>query len=157
MVVKASSTYNAIMGRTGIHAFKAAPSSYHSVMKFPTRNGIGEERGDQKMARSCYVASLRADGVGGQVLPIEDMDVRENDEKRGKSAEDVVSIPLDPENPERMTFIGAILGEPLRGKLVKVLQENSDVFAWSAADMSGIDPELITHKLNVDPSRKTVK
>ncbi|KAL8115462.1 hypothetical protein AgCh_022089 [Apium graveolens] len=157
VVVKASSTYNAIVGRTGIHAFKAVPSSYHSVMKFPTRNGIGEERGDQKMARSCYVASLRADGVGGQVLPIEDMDVRENDENRGRPAEELVSVPLDPENPERMTFIGATLEEPLRGKLVKFLQENSDVFAWSAADMPGIDPELITHKLNVDPSRKIVK
>ncbi|KAL8154881.1 hypothetical protein AgCh_000290 [Apium graveolens] len=30
----------------GIHAFKAVTSSYHSVMKFPTRNEIGEERGD---------------------------------------------------------------------------------------------------------------
>ena len=58
------------------------------------------------MARSCYVASLRADGVGGQVLPIEDMDIRENDEKRGKPAEDLVSIYLAPENPERMkTFL----------------------------------------------------
>ena len=65
VVVKASSTYNAIMGRTGIHALKAVHSSYHLVMKFPTRNGIGEERGDQKMARSCYVTSLRADEVGG--------------------------------------------------------------------------------------------
>ncbi|XP_074370985.1 uncharacterized protein LOC141712085 [Apium graveolens] len=66
VVVKAGSTNNAIMGRTGIHAFKAVPFSYHSVMKFPTRNGIGEERRDEKMARSCYVASLRADGVGGR-------------------------------------------------------------------------------------------
>ncbi|XP_074342460.1 uncharacterized protein LOC141680024 [Apium graveolens] len=66
VVVMTESTYNAIMRRTGIHAFKAVPSSYHSVMKFPTREGIGEERGDQKMARSCYVASLRADGAGGR-------------------------------------------------------------------------------------------
>ncbi|XP_074341934.1 uncharacterized protein LOC141679331 [Apium graveolens] len=67
IVVKAGSTYNAIMGRTGIHAFKEVPSSYHSVMKFPTRNGIGEERGDQKMAMSCYVASLGTDGVGASL------------------------------------------------------------------------------------------
>ncbi|KAL8114078.1 hypothetical protein AgCh_021094 [Apium graveolens] len=76
------------------------------------------------------------------------MDVRENDENRGRPAEELVSVPLDPENPERMAFIGATLEEPLRGKLVKFLQGNSDVFAWSAADMPGIDPELITHKLN---------
>ncbi|KAL8155150.1 hypothetical protein AgCh_000513 [Apium graveolens] len=119
VVVKASSTYNAIMGRTGIHAFNSVPSSYHSFMK--------------------------ADEVGGQVLPIKDLDIRENDEK------------TTPENPEKVTFVGATLEEPLRGKLVKFLQENSDVFTWSVADMPGIDPELITHKLNVDLSQKTVK
>ena len=69
----------------------------------------------------------------------------------------MVSIPLAPEDPGKVTFIGATLEEPLRGKLVKFLQENSDVFAWSATDMPGIDPELITHKLNVDPNRKIVK
>ncbi|KAK1369900.1 hypothetical protein POM88_035992 [Heracleum sosnowskyi] len=73
LVIKATSTYNAILGRTGLHAFKAVASTYHLKIKFPTRNRVGEERGDQKMARSCYVAALRLDGVGGQVLPIEDM------------------------------------------------------------------------------------
>ncbi|XP_074346830.1 uncharacterized protein LOC141685635 [Apium graveolens] len=33
VVVKAGSTCNAIMGRTGIHAFKAAPSSYLFLQK----------------------------------------------------------------------------------------------------------------------------
>ncbi|XP_074352137.1 uncharacterized protein LOC141691303 [Apium graveolens] len=68
-VVKEASTYNAIMGRTWIHAFKSVPSTYHMVLKFPTRNGVGEAKGDQKMARSCYVAALRPDGTGGRVLP----------------------------------------------------------------------------------------
>ena len=86
LVVKASSTYNAILGRTGIHAFKAIPSTYHMKIKFPTRNGIGEELGDQKMARSCYIGALRSGGTGGQVLPIEDLDVREEDERRRKPA-----------------------------------------------------------------------
>ncbi|XP_074362793.1 uncharacterized protein LOC141703089 [Apium graveolens] len=111
------------MGRTGIHAFKAVPSSYHMVPKFPTRNGVGEARGNQKMAHSCYVAALRPDGTGKQVLPIEDMDVLENEELRGKPAKDL----------------------------------NSDMFAWTAADMPGIGPNLITHKLNVYPTRKDVK
>ncbi|XP_074355979.1 uncharacterized protein LOC141695645 [Apium graveolens] len=45
-VVKAASTYNTIMGRIAIHAFKAFPSTYHMVLKFPTRNGVREVRGD---------------------------------------------------------------------------------------------------------------
>ncbi|XP_074327796.1 uncharacterized protein LOC141665711 [Apium graveolens] len=111
-VVKATSTYNAIMGRTRIHAFKVMPSTYRMVLKFPTRNGIGEAKGDQKMVRSCYVTALRPDGTGVQ---------------------------------------------PLKGQMTTFLHENSDVFAWTAADMPGIDPNLITHRLNIDPTRKVVK
>ncbi|XP_074357046.1 uncharacterized protein LOC141696817 [Apium graveolens] len=67
--VKETSTYNTIMGRTWINAFKAVPSTYHMVLKFPTRNGVGEEKGDQKMARSCYAAALRLDGTEGAGPP----------------------------------------------------------------------------------------
>ena len=156
LVIKAVSTYNAILGRTGLHAFKAIASSYHLKIKFPTKRGVGEEKGDQKMARSCYVAALKPDGAGGQVLPIEDMDIREG-EKRGKPAEDLIPVLLIPGEPDKITYIGASLSEPLKGRLIAFLQENYDVFAWTAADMPGIDPELITHKLNVDPLRKSVK
>ncbi|XP_074342446.1 uncharacterized protein LOC141680007 [Apium graveolens] len=69
LVVKAASAYNAIMGRTGIHTFKVVPSTYNMVLKFSTRNGVGEPRGDQKMARSCYVVALRHDGTGGRFSP----------------------------------------------------------------------------------------
>ncbi|XP_074359600.1 uncharacterized protein LOC141699509 [Apium graveolens] len=100
-VIKAASTYNTNMGRIGIHAFKVVPSTYHMVLKFSMRNGIGEATGDQKMAHSFYVAALSPDETGGQ--------------------------------------------------------KNSDVFAWTAADMPGIDQNLITHRLNVDPTRKAVK
>ncbi|XP_074342248.1 uncharacterized protein LOC141679728 [Apium graveolens] len=70
VVVKVGSTYNATMGRTSIHAFKEVLSSYHSMIKFLTREGMGEERGDKKMT-SCYVASLREDGVGGRSCVLE--------------------------------------------------------------------------------------
>ncbi|XP_074342421.1 uncharacterized protein LOC141679970 [Apium graveolens] len=42
------------------------------------------------------------------VLPIEDMDVRENDELRGKPSEDLVQIPLDPLDSEKVTYIGEV-------------------------------------------------
>ena len=109
LVVKATSTYKAILGGTGLHAFKAIPSTYHSSLKFPTKNGIGEEKGDQRTARSCYVGALRADGAGGKVLPIEDMDVRNNKEQRGKPAEDLIPVPLIIGDPEKVTFIGESL------------------------------------------------
>lgn len=42
LIIKASSTYNAILGRTGLHAFKAITSTYHLKIKFPIKNGVGE-------------------------------------------------------------------------------------------------------------------
>ncbi|XP_074346864.1 uncharacterized protein LOC141685671 [Apium graveolens] len=68
-VIKVASTYNAIMGRTWIHVFKDVPSTNHMVLKFPTKNSFGEAKGDQKMARSCYIATLRPDGIGGKSSP----------------------------------------------------------------------------------------
>ncbi|KAJ9557123.1 hypothetical protein OSB04_011737 [Centaurea solstitialis] len=36
-------------------------------------------------------------------------------------------------------------------------KEHSDCFAWSHEDMVGIDPNVISHKLNVDPNFKPIK
>ena len=41
--------------------------------------------------------------------------------------------------------------------MVEFLRANADVFAWSAADVPGIDPEVISHALNVDPTHRPVK
>ena len=150
-------SYNAILGRTDINAFQVVVSTYHVKIQFPTKNGVRMEKGDQKLARSCYVAVLRAYGIGGQVLPIEGMDVMEDEERRRKMAEDLIPIHLDPEDRKKVTYIGASLKGHLKEKLVKFLHENNDVFDWTIAAMPGIDPQLITHKLNVDPLRKPIK
>ena len=64
---------------------------------------------------------------------------------------------MSSDDPNKVTNIGALLLEPLKAEITKFLKENSDIFAWTAADMPGISPDLITHKLNIDSSRKTVK
>ena len=54
-------------------------------------------------------------------------------------------------------MIGSKLTEGLRRRLVEFLRSNSDCFAYSHADMHGIDPEIIMHKLQVDPLHQPVK
>ena len=75
LVIKVVTSYNAILGIMGINTFQVVASTYHLKIKFPAKNGIGMEKGDQTLAQICYIAALRADGVVGQVIPIEDMDV----------------------------------------------------------------------------------
>ena len=58
LVVDCSFAYNGIFGRPTLNSWKAATSTYHLIIKFPTDYGIGELRGDQVTARECYIAML---------------------------------------------------------------------------------------------------
>ena len=66
------------------------------------------------------------------------------------------NISLDKDNPEKSTRVGADLEEKIKKDLVHFLRENIDVFAWSHEDIRGIDPSVITLRLNVFPSSKPV-
>ena len=66
-------------------------------------------------------------------------------------------IPLDENDPKKSTRIGADLEEKIKKDLIRFLKENIDVFAWSHEDMPGIDPSVITHRLNIYPSSKPVR
>ena len=58
LVVDNSSAYNDILGRPTLNSWKAVTSTYHLMIKFPTKYGIGELRGDQVAVRECYIAML---------------------------------------------------------------------------------------------------
>ncbi|XP_041001598.1 uncharacterized protein LOC121247293 [Juglans microcarpa x Juglans regia] len=60
LLVRTWSAYNVIIGRPTLNALKAITSTYHLKMKFLTRAGIGEVRGEQVLARECYVQELRS-------------------------------------------------------------------------------------------------
>ncbi|GAV84052.1 hypothetical protein CFOL_v3_27497, partial [Cephalotus follicularis] len=51
LVVDTPSPYNAIIERPGLNLLEALVSTRHLLMKFPTRFGVGEVRGDQEVAR----------------------------------------------------------------------------------------------------------
>ena len=57
LVIDISSVYNAILGRRTLHYIRAIPSIYHLKIKFPAKNGIGEEKGCQDASRECYKSS----------------------------------------------------------------------------------------------------
>ncbi|KAK3001305.1 hypothetical protein RJ639_020313 [Escallonia herrerae] len=77
--------------------------------------------------------------------------------QRGKPVKELISIKVYPGKENKTVRIGSNLKEDTKLELVNLLRTYADVFAWTAADMPGIDPEVITHRLNVDPSRKPVK
>ena len=144
------SSYNAIIGRPTLNSWKAVTSTYHLLVKFPTEYGVGEVQGDQLAARKCYLAILTMDEQA-QMMNIEERRVV------AKPIEALEDISLDENDPEKSTRIGADLEKKIKKDLIHFLRENIDIFAWSHEDMLGIDPSVITYRLNVYPSSKPVR
>ena len=149
LVVDYPSSYNVIIGRPTLNKWKAATSTYCLKVKFPTDNGVDKVKGDQVLAKECYQAVLAAKKKKNHTWMIE-----EKDEDKMEVLE---VIELVEGQVTKMTRIGTTLSPEMRAKLVQFLKENLDVFAWSHEDMPGMAPEIIQHKLNVNPDRKPVQ
>ena len=52
--------------------------------------------------------------------------------------------------------MGTQLPELLKNEIVECLKANADVFAWTPDDMPGIDPDVISHQMNVNPQFRPV-
>ena len=101
-------------------------------------------------ARECYLAMLAMDEQT-QTMNIEERRIV------AEPTEALEEIPLDEDDPEKSTRIGANLEGEIKKGLICFLRKNIDVFAWSHEDMPGIDPSVITYRLNVHPSSKPVQ
>ncbi len=62
-MVKASSPYNAIMGRDWLHRMRAIPSTLHQKLRFPMKDGIMELNGDQVIAKRCVLTAVKQKDV----------------------------------------------------------------------------------------------
>ena len=59
LIVDAPSAYNILLGRPSHNAVRSILSAYHMVIKFPTTNGVGMVRENQRIASECYSASMK--------------------------------------------------------------------------------------------------
>ena len=154
LVVNTPSAYNMLLSRPSLNAIKAIPLAYHMMIKFPTIHGVGMVRGDQRVARECYTASMKQKAVDN--VNVDELDMRDEVLTRPEPSEELEPVSLD-DNPEHLAYIGSKLAEDLKSLFTQFLRHNRDVFAWKQANMGGIDPTVITHRLNISPSFKPVK
>ncbi|KAL0401405.1 UNVERIFIED_CONTAM: hypothetical protein Slati_4170400 [Sesamum latifolium] len=131
---------------------------------------MGEVQGDHLQSRECYVEAVRK----GQKRNVDDAPAQVPPGKKGKTleekntegaktpakvqpAEELLNIEIIPGNPNKTTRIGSHLGEEAKKEITLCLQCNADIFAWTPQDLEGIDPQVITHHLNIDPRYKPIK
>ena len=55
VVLDKSAVYNVILGTPWIHQMQAIPSTYHQCVKFPTHKRVFTLRGNQQVARTCFL------------------------------------------------------------------------------------------------------
>ncbi|KAL0368064.1 UNVERIFIED_CONTAM: Transposon Ty3-G Gag-Pol polyprotein [Sesamum calycinum] len=77
-------------------------------------------------------------------------------ERRVEAVEELKVINLS-EDDEKTTKIGTTMRPSTKEHLIQFLKKNKEVFAWTMTDLHGISPDVITHKLSVNPSAKPVK
>ncbi|XP_050897804.1 uncharacterized protein LOC127104675 [Lathyrus oleraceus] len=71
--------------------------------------------------------------------------------------EQVDLINLGTDEDKKEVKIGAIPGVEVKQRLVKLLKDYVDVFAWSYQDMPGLDTDIVVHKLPLKPKCPPVK
>ncbi|CAA0839466.1 Unknown protein, partial [Striga hermonthica] len=174
VVVGAESSYNIILGRTGLNAFQAVVSTYHMTIKYPVGENVGEVAGDQLTSRSCYQTTVSNNKQmaerqlkGKEVRPDRPGGSRSKEERRGQDkgkekidiqpGEEIEEIQMVQGCDDRKFRIGKDLGEPVRSKLINLIREFTDIFAYTTDELTGIEARVIEHRLNIDLSVRPVK
>ena len=121
-------------------------STYCLKVKFPIENSVGEVKGDQVLARECYQAVLAAKENHTWMI----------EEKEDEKVAALETMELVDGEPMKTTKVRTTMSSNTKKKLVQFLKENLDIFAYNHEDMLGISPEIIQHKLDVDPDKKPV-
>ena len=63
------------------------------MIKFPTINGVGMVRGDQRVARECYSASMKQKTVDN--IYLDELDMRDEVLTRPEPSEELEPVLLD--------------------------------------------------------------
>ena len=85
--------YNILLSRPSLNTIRAIPSTYHMVIKFPTANGVGMVRGNQRIARECYSASMKQKAVDN--IYMDELDMRDEMSTRPTPSEELEPVQLD--------------------------------------------------------------
>ncbi|XP_052312616.1 uncharacterized protein LOC112328848 [Populus trichocarpa] len=72
-------------------------------------------------------------------------------------AEELETINVGSDQLKKELKIGTLVTSEQRTKMIALLQEYADVFAWSYEDMPGLDTNIVVHKIPLEEGCKPVK
>ncbi|XP_057432163.1 uncharacterized protein LOC130724914 [Lotus japonicus] len=164
LVLACRANYNVLLGRDTLNKVCAVISTAHLTVKYPACNGkVGILRVDQNAARECYLRSVALYGRKAakeshritEIFPQEgfSLDPRDDaDDFRPQPLEETKQVQVK----DKFLKIGSGLTTEQEDRLITLLGDNLDLFAWTINDVPGIDPKVITHKLAIRPGATPV-
>nr|GEV52552.1 reverse transcriptase domain-containing protein [Tanacetum cinerariifolium] len=132
MIVKSFSPYNGIIGRQGLKAIQAVPSTVYGMLKFPVEGGI------VTICSTILIPTECASVITSSVVPSEEMTRPAN-----------FKVLLHPDFPDQEVAIGGTLSDKGRTELCSILKKNLDIFAWQPSDITGVPRSVAEHRLNI--------
>ncbi|GAU38519.1 hypothetical protein TSUD_148000 [Trifolium subterraneum] len=157
-------TAKSIKVKTAIADLPAVASTAHLKMKYYINKGhVATLHGDIEATMRCFNAAYKGQSYIGPEHKEEKKLRKEKKEGDAVSKENLRPIPdgdfeLIPlgEDPSRNLKIGKDFPDLARKQLVACLKDNADLFAWSASEMPGLDPDIACHQLTVDEAASDV-
>ena len=133
MVIRSPSPYNGIIGRPGISAMRAVPSTAHGMLKFPVEGGIVTLYNTTVPPRECNTITC---------------ETTHTPEQRAAKVSNL-KVAIHPDYPEQEVSIGGSLSDKGRAAVCALLQRNLDIFAWEPKHMTGVPRSITEHKLQI--------
>ncbi|XP_050207820.1 uncharacterized protein LOC126657205 [Mercurialis annua] len=120
-------------------------------MKIPTKQGIITIQGNRAEAKKCYEQAIRE---SGEAMAIEEILNHDIEEKETAPEGETKKLQLD---KEKRVNLGANMNPKIESEITAMLKNNVKTFAANASEIVGIDPQVITHDLNVAEAANPVK
>ncbi|GJZ24186.1 hypothetical protein Tco_0561645 [Tanacetum coccineum] len=138
-IVKSTSKYNVILGRTAIQKLSMEVSTIKSVVEFPIVAGTTTVRSDYPGIDASLTTAIEE----GNIREIAWEPITRDTIKEQK-------VIINPEYPNQPITISVDLSLHVKNQLVQLLANNLDVFAWKPSDMTGVPRELAKHSLGLN-------
>ncbi|PKA64898.1 hypothetical protein AXF42_Ash011500 [Apostasia shenzhenica] len=146
-VIRARSSYNAILGRTTLNSFRMVISMPHLYAKFPTSSGIVTIREDLRQATQCFQLAAQ--------LVVDYLDLRESEPVIPQKG--VINVPVGGEGSSKIINISSFMNANQQAGVTALLSEYIDVFAWSSEDISRVNRTIYEHHLSISADATPAK
>nr|GEW62819.1 reverse transcriptase domain-containing protein [Tanacetum cinerariifolium] len=140
MIVRSLPPYNGIIGRPGIRAIQAVPSTVHGMLKFPVEGGIVTIRSTVLIPTEC-TSVITSSAVS----------------KEERTRPDNLKVALHPDFPDQEVTIEGTLSDKGCTELCSILKKNLEIFAWQPSDITAVSRSVVEHWFNIQEGYSLVR